>query len=64
MYIFSFPFFLDINNTKYPTNNCKGLIFPNYRFSFIKSLSAYYSVSVNLYIGKNFRLIFSFRLIA
>ena len=63
MYILSFPFFLGINNTKYPANNYKGLIFPNYRFSFTNSLSTYYSVSVNLYVGKNLRLIFGFRLI-
>ena len=63
MYIFNFPFFLSINNTKYPTNNCKGLIFFNCRFSFINSLSAYYSVFINLYIGKNLGLIPSFKLI-
>ena len=64
MHIFSFLFFLNINNIRYPTNNYKGLIFPNYRFSFINSLSTYYSVSVSLYIKKNFRLISSFKLIA
>ena len=64
MYILSFLFFLNINNTKYSTNNYKDLIFPNYRFSFINSLNTYYSVSINLYIRKNLRLIFSFRLIA
>ena len=63
MYIFNFPFFLGINNTKYSINNCKGLIFSNCRFSFINSLSTYYSVSVNLYIRKNLKLISSFKLI-
>ena len=52
MYILSFPFFLNINNTKYSINNCKGLILPNYRFSLINSLNAYYSISINLYIKK------------
>ena len=64
MYIFNFPFFLGINNTKYPTNNYKNLILPNYRFSLIKSLSTYYFISINLYIRKNLKLIFSFKLIA
>ena len=63
MHILSFPFFLGINNTKYFTNNCKGLIFFNYRFSLINSLNTYYFISVNLYIRKNFKFIFSFRLI-
>ena len=56
-------FFLGINNTKYLTNNYKSLIFPNCRFSLINSLSTYYFVSINLYIKKNLRLIFSFKLI-
>ena len=64
MYILSFLFFLSINNIKYLTNNYKGLILFNCRFSFINFLNAYYSVSVNLYIKKNLRLIFSFKLIA
>ena len=63
MYIFSFPFFLNINNIKYSTNNYKGLILFNYKFFFINSLSTYYSVSISLYIGKNLRLTFSFKLI-
>ena len=63
MHIFSFLFFLSINNAKYPTNNCKSLILPNYKFSFTNSLSAYYSISVNLYIKKNLRLIPGFKLI-
>ena len=64
MYIFSFLFFLGINNTKQPTNNCEGLILFNYRFSFINFLNVYYSVFINLYIRKNLRLVPSFRLIA
>ena len=63
MHILNFLFFLNINNIKYPTNNYKGLILPNYRFSFINSLNTYYFISVNLYIKKNLRLIFSFKLI-
>ena len=63
IYIFNFLFFLDINNIKYPTNNYKGLIFPNCRFSFINFLNTYYFILVNLYIRKNLKLIFSFRLI-
>ena len=57
MYILNFPFFLNINNIKYFTNNYKGLIVLNRRFSPINFLSAYYSVSINLYIKKDFRLI-------
>ena len=47
----------------YLANNYKGLIFPNYKFSFINSLSIYYSVFINLYIRKNLKLISSFKLI-
>ena len=57
MYNYNFLFFLGVNNTGYPTNNYKDLILPNLRFSQIKSLSAYYSTSISLYIGKNLRLI-------
>ena len=57
MYNYNFLFFLGINNTKYPANNYKSLILPNLRFSLIKSLSAYYSTSISLYIRKNLRLI-------
>ena len=64
MHIFSFPFFLNINNTKYPTNNYKDLILFNCRFSFINFLSTYYFIFINLYIKKNLKLIFSFKLIA
>ena len=64
MHILNFPFFLGINNTKYPTNNCKSLILSNYKFSFINFLSTYYSVFINLYIKKNLKLISSFKLIA
>ena len=63
MYIFNFLFFLNINNTKYFINNYKGPILLNYRFSLINFLSTYYSVFINLYIRKNFRLIPSFKLI-
>ena len=63
MHILSFLFFLNINNIKYPTNNYKDLILFNYRFSLINSLSTYYFIFINLYIRKNFRLIFSFKLI-
>ena len=54
---YKFPFFLGINNTKYPANNYKGLILPNLRFLQTKSFSAYYLTSINLYIRKNLRLI-------
>ena len=64
MHIFKFPFFLSINNTKYPADDCKGLILFNYKFSLINSLSTYYSIFINLYIKKNLKLIFSFKLIA
>jgi len=48
MYMLSFPFFLGINNTKYPTDNYNGLIYPFYKFSWINSLSATNSVLVSL----------------
>ena len=63
MYILSFPFFLNINNIKYFTNNYKSLIFFNYRFSLINSLNAYYFIFINLYIKKNLKFIPSFKLI-
>ena len=63
MYILNFPFFFGINNTKYPTDNYNGQIYPFLRFSLINSLKAKFSVSVNLYIGKNFNIIPSFKLI-
>ena len=63
MHILNFLFFLNINNTKYSANNYKSLIFLNYRFSFTNFLSTYYSIFINLYIKKNLKLIFSFRLI-
>ena len=44
-------------------NNYKGLILFNYRFSLINSLNTYYFISINLYIKKNPKLIFSFKLI-
>ena len=61
MYNYSFLFFLGINNTGYLTNNYKGLILLNPRFSKIKSCSTYYLTSVSLYIKKNLRLIPSFK---
>ena len=63
MHILNFPFFFGINNTGYPTNNCDGWIYPFFRFSLTNSLKAKFSVSVNLYIGKNFSIIPGFRLI-
>ena len=63
MHILNFPFFLNINNTKYFTNNYKNLILSNCRFSLINSLSTYYFIFINLYIGKNLKLIPSFKLI-
>ena len=64
MYIFSFPFFLNINSIRYFANNYKGLILFNYGFSFINFLNTYYFIFINLYIKKNLKLIFDFRLIA
>ena len=61
MHNYNFLFFLGVNNTEYPINNCKGLILPNLRFSQIKSLNTYYSTSINLYIKKNLGLIPGFR---
>ena len=63
MYNYSFPFFFSVNNTGYPANNYKNLILSNLRFSWIKSLSACYLTSINLYIGKNLRLILGSKLI-
>ena len=57
MHNYSFPFFLGINNTKYPADNYKGLILPNLKFSQTKSLSTCCLTSINLYIKKNLRLI-------
>ena len=61
MYILNFPFFFGMNNTRYPTNNCDGWIYPFLKFSLINSLKAKFSVSINLYIGKNFSVISGFR---
>ena len=63
MYIFNFPFFFGINNTRYSTNNYNGRIYPFFKFSLTNSLKAKFSVSINLYIGKNFGVVFSSRLI-
>ena len=57
MHNYKFLVFLGVNNTKYPADNYKGLILPNFRFSQTKSLSTYYLTSVNLYIKKNLKLI-------
>ena len=61
MYIFNFPFFFSINNTGYPANNYNGWIYPFLKFSLMNSLKAKFSVFVNLYIGKNFSIIPSFK---
>ena len=63
MYIFNFPFFFSMNNTRYPANNCDGWIYPFFRFSLMNSFKAKFSVFVNLYIRKNFSVVLSFRLI-
>ena len=63
MHILNFPFFFGINNTKYPTNNYNGWIYSFFKFSLTNSFKAKFSVSVNLYIKKNFSIVLSFRLI-
>ena len=63
MYILNFPFFFGINNTKYPTNNYNGWIYSFLKFSLTNSFKAKFSVSINLYIGKNFGIIPGFKLI-
>ena len=63
MYILNFPFFFGMNNTRYLTNNYNGWIYPFLKFSLINSLKAKFSVSINLYIGKNFSVIPSSKLI-
>ena len=63
MYILNFPFFFGINNTRYSTNDYNSQMYPFLRFSLMNSLKAKFSVSVNLYIGKNFSVILGFRLI-
>ena len=57
MHIFDFLFFLGINNTKYSTNNCECLIFPNYTFFSVNSLNTCYFISINLYIEKSLKLV-------
>ena len=64
MYILNFPFFFSINNTKYPANNYNSQIYSFLRFSLTNSFKAKFSVSINLYIGKNFGIISSFRSIS
>ena len=63
MHILNFPFFFGMNNTRYPTNNYDGRIYPFFRFSLTNFFKAKFFVSVNLYIRKNFSVIPSFRLI-
>ena len=63
MYILNFPFFFSINNTGYPANDYNGWIYPFFKFSLTNSLKAKFSVSINLYIGKNFSTVPSFKLI-
>ena len=63
MHILNFPFFFGINNTRYPTNDYNSWIYPFLRFSLTNSLKAKFSISVNLYIKKNFSIVFSSRLI-
>ena len=63
MHILNFPFFFGMNNTGYPINNYNGQIYPFFRFSLINSLKAKFSISINLYIKKNFSTIPSFSLI-
>ena len=62
MHILNFPFFFSMNNTKYSTNNCNGYIYPFFRFSLTNSLKAKFSISINLYIRKNFSVIPSLNL--
>ena len=61
MYILNFLFFFGINNTKYPINNCNSRIYPFLKFSLTNSLKAKFSVSINLYIRKNFGVILGFK---
>ena len=63
MYILNFPFFFGINNTRYPADDYNSCIYPFLKFSLINSLKAKFSVFINLYIRKNFSVIFSFKLI-
>ena len=63
MHILNFPFFFSINNTRYPINNYNNQIYPFLRFSLTNSLKAKFSISINLYIRKNFSTVFNFRLI-
>ena len=63
MHILNFPFFFSMNNTKYPINNCNGWIYPFLKFSLTNSLKVKFFISINLYIGKNFSTVPSFKLI-
>ena len=63
MHILNFPFFFGMNNIGYPTNNYNSWIYLFFRFSLTNSFKAKFSISVNLYIKKNFNIVLSFRLI-
>ena len=63
IYIFSFLFFFNTNNTEYPTNDCDGWIYPFLRFSLTNFYKAKFSVSVNLQIRKNFGIVLGLSLI-
>ena len=64
MHILNFPFFFSINNTRYPVNNYNSQIYPFFfKFSLTNSFKAKFSISVNLYIKKNFSIILGFKLI-
>ena len=61
MYILNFLFFFSINNTKYPTNNYNGWIYPFLKFSLINFFKIKFFISINLYIKKNFSTILGFK---
>ena len=61
MHSYSFLFFLGVNNTRYPVNDCKGLILFNLRFFWTKSYSTCCLTFISLYIGKNLGLIPGFK---
>ena len=61
MHILNFPFFFSMNNTGYPTDNYNSQIYPFLRFSLTNSFKVKFSISINLYIGKNFNIILSFK---
>ena len=61
MHILNFLFFFGINNTKYPANNYNSWIYLFFKFSLTNSFKAKFSISVNLYIKKNFSVVLSFK---